>query len=175
MPTEAKRQAVSDLADRIGRATIAIATNFAGLKGAELTQLRRRLREQDVEYRVVKNRLAALAATEAGVEAFRELLEGSTGIVFGYGEPASVAKALDEHVRQTRSALQVRKGLMDRTVLTGAQIAALAALPPRDQLVARLLSQMNAPITGLVNVLSGPLRALATVLERRSEQLAHAE
>ena len=107
MPTDAKRENVADLADRIKRSTIAIATDFSGLGVNQLTELRRRLREQGVEYRVVKNRLAALAATEAGVDRFRELLEGVTGIVFGYGEPEAAAKVVDQYVRQTRSPLRI--------------------------------------------------------------------
>ena len=99
MPTDAKREAVADLADRIKRSTIAIATDFSGLSVNQLTELRRRLREEGVEYRVVKNRLAARAASEAGVERFSELLEGVTGLVFGYGEPEVAAKLM--HIQNT--------------------------------------------------------------------------
>ncbi len=172
MPTEAKRETVADLADRIKRSTIAIATDFSGLGVNQLTELRRRLREQGVEYRVVKNRLAALAATEAGVDQFRELLDGVTGIVFGYGEPEAAAKAVDEYVKQTRSPMRIRNGIMAGEVLTAAQVSAIAVLPSKQDLRAMLLGQLNAPITGLVNVLIGPVRGLAIVLQRRAEQLA---
>ena len=172
MPTDAKRENVADLADRIKRSTIAIATDFSGLGVNQLTELRRRLREQGVEYRVVKNRLAALAATEAGVEGFRELLEGVTGIVFGYGEPEAAAKAVDQYVKQTRSPLRIRNGIIGSEVLTAAQVNAIAVLPSKQELLARLLAQLNAPAAGLVNVLSGPIRGLAIVLQRRAEQLA---
>ena len=174
MPTEAKRQAVAELAERIGRATMAVATDISGLTVNETTDLRRRLREQAVEYRVVKNRLAALAAHEAGVEAFAELLEGSTGIAFGYDDPLTVAKALDGYVKATRSRMVVRKGLMDGVIISGAQIATLASLPSKVELLARLLGQLNAPISRLATVLNGPVRGLAIVLQRRSEQLASA-
>jgi large subunit ribosomal protein L10 len=175
MPTDVKREAVADLADRLKRSNIVIATDFTGLGVNAITELRRRLREAGVEYRVVKNRLAALAAVEAGVEVFKELLEGATGVVFGYGEAADAAKAVDEYVKQTRSPLKIRKGIMDGELLSAAQVAALAALPPRDVLIARLLAQMNAPLTGLVTVLTGPVRGLAVVLQRRAEQLEAAE
>ncbi len=172
MPTDAKRENVADLADRIKRSTIAIATDFSGLGVNQITELRRRLREADVEYRVVKNRLAALAATEAGVEGFRELLEGVTGIVFGYGEPEAAAKAVDQYVKQTRSPLRIRNGIMDGELLTAAEVNAIAVLPSKQELLARLLAQLNAPAAGLVNVLSGPIRGLAIVLQRHAEQLA---
>ena len=174
MPTEAKIAAVAELAERIKRATIAIATDFSGLGVNDMTELRRRLREQDVEYRVVKNRIAALAAVEAGVEPFKELLEGSTGVVFGYGDAIAAAKTLDEFIKQTRSTMTARKGVMDGQLLSAAQLTALASLPSKDELIAMLLGRMNAPITGLVFVLSGPVRGLAMVLQRRAEQLAAA-
>ena len=172
MPTEAKRETVADLAGRIRRSTIAIATDFSGLSVNQLTELRRRLREEGVEYRVVKNRLAALAAAEAGVERFSELLEGATGIVFGYGEPEAAAKAVDQYVKQTRSALRIRNGIMGGEVITPAQVSAIAVLPSKQELLAMLLRQLNAPAAGLVRVLTGPIRGLAIVLQRRAEQLA---
>ena len=171
MPTEAKREAVADLSERLRRAAIVIATDFSGLKVNQMTELRNRLREQGVEYRVVKNRIASIAARESGVEAFRDLLEGVTGVVLGYDDPIAAAKAVSDFVRQTRADLKVRKGVMDGALLSEAQVVTLAALPGRDELIARLLGQMNAPISGLVNVLSGPIRGLAIVLQRRAEQL----
>ena len=174
MPTEAKREDVQYLAERLRRASVAIATDFSGLSVNQMTALRQHLREQGVEYKVVKNRIAALAADEAGIESFREILEGATGIVLGYDEPVTAAKALNEHVRQTRSEMKIRKGVMNGAILNETQIVALAALPAKDQLIAMLLGQLNAPISGLVNVLSGPTRGLAIVLQRRAEQLAAA-
>ena len=171
MPTEAKREAVADLSERLRRAAIVIATDFSGLKVNQMTELRNRLREQGVEYRVVKNRIASIAADESGVEAFRDILEGVTGVVLGYDDPVAAAKAVSDFVRQTRADLKVRKGVMDGALLSEAQVVTLAALPGRDELIARLLGQMNAPISGLVNVLSGPIRGLAIVLQRRAEQL----
>ena len=172
MPTEKKRDMVAALAERFRGCTVAIGTDFRGLSAKEMTQLRQRLREQSAGYQVVKNRLAVLAAQEAGMEVFTQLLEGSTGIAFGHGEPSATAKALDEFVRSTRSALVVRSAVLDGEFLSAAQVKALASLPSKEELLARLLGQMNAPIVGLVTVLKGPLRALAIVLQRRGEQLA---
>ena len=174
VPTEAKREAVADLAERLQKASIVIATDFSGLTVNEMTDLRRVLREQGVEYKVVKNRIAAIAAGASGIEAFRGVLEGSTGVVIGYGDPVTAAKTLTEHLRQARVEMRVRKGVMDAALLTEAQVSALAALPGKDQLLAQLLGQMNAPIAGLVNVLSGTMRGLAIVLQRRAEQLGAA-
>ena len=171
MPTEEKQAAVAELADRIKRSTIAIATDFTGLSVNQITELRRQLRAAGVEYKVVKNRIASIAADEAGVPPFKEILEGATGIVFGYDDVAAAAKAVDDYVKQMRVDLKIRNAVMDGDVLTSAQVTALAALPPRDQLIARLLGQMNAPIAGLVRVLNGTISGLAIVLQRRAEQL----
>ena len=172
MPTEAKEAAVADLVGRITRSTIAIGTDFSGLTANQVTELRKQLREKGVEYRVVKNRIAAIAAEQAGIAPFKDILSGSTGVVFGYDDAATAAKAVDEYVKQTRADLKIRNGVMNGLPLTAAQVSALAALPPKDQLVAKLLGQMNAPITGLVTVLNGTIRGLAIVLQRRAEQLA---
>jgi large subunit ribosomal protein L10 len=171
MPTDVKEAAIVDLADRMSRSTIAIATNFSGLSVNDVTELRKQLRAVGVEYKVVKNRLAAIAADRAGVESFKEILEGSTGVVFGYGDVVAAAKAVDGYVKETKVELKIRSGVMDGKVIAPAQVSALAALPPKDELVARLLGQMNAPISGLVHVLNGTISGLAVVLQRRAEQL----
>jgi len=175
VPTETKRRIVMELADQIARATLAIATDFSGLGVNELTELRRRLRTRSAEYRVVKNRLMVLAAKEAGKDGFAELLEGSTGIVFGYGEAVDTAKALDEFIRTTRSQLVVRNGILDGGPLSKDQITVLASLPPKEELQARLLGQLLTPIARLVNVLNRPVQGLAIVLQRRAEQLGGPE
>ncbi len=171
MPNEAKVKDVAELSERLARSTMVIATDFSGLTVNEVTALRKRLREHDVEYRVVKNRLAAIAAQVAGTDRVQDILEGATGLVVGYGDPVAAAKALDGYVKESRSRLVVRKGVMEGRLLLESQVAALASLPPKNELVAKLLGQMNAPISGLVNVLSGPVRGLAIVLQRRAEQL----
>ncbi len=155
----------------MSRSTIAIATDFSGLSVNDVTELRKQLRAVGVEYKVVKNRIAAIAAAQSGVEAFKDILEGSTGVVFGYDDVVAAAKALDEYVKQTKVELTIRSGVMGGDVISSAQVLALAALPPRDQLVAMLLGQLNAPITGLVHVLNGTIGGLAVVLQRRAEQL----
>ena len=175
VPTEVKRQIVAELAEVMGRITMAIATDPTNQSVNRLTELRRRLREGGAEYRVVKNRLALLAARAAGVgEAFDELLSGSTGLVLGYGDPAATARVLDEFIRQTRSDMVVRHAFMGGALLDAADVSRLASLPPREVIVAQLMGQLQAPVTQLASVLVGPVRGLAIVLQRRSEQLGGA-
>lgn len=171
MPTDKKRQQVQELQQKIASCHIAIATDYRGLPVNEFTDLRRLLREKGIEYRVVKNRLVLIAADLAGKAEFRQLLEGPTGIVFGYGDPLEPAKVLDEYIKANRSALGIRAAVMEGRLLTGVEVRALAMVPSMEHLMAQLLAQIQAPLVRLVNVLSTPARGLATVLQRRIDQL----
>ena len=174
MPTEAKVRDIAELAETFGRAKVVVAADFSGLSVNQMTDLRRRLREQGAEFRVVKNRIALLAAREAGSSLIPELLEGVTGIAFGFDDPVVVAKTLHDYVRETRSSLRVRNAIVDGELYSAEQVTALANVPPRDVLLGRLVGGLNAPITRLVWALNGTLQGLATVLQRRAEQLGSA-
>ena len=170
MPTPKKISQVEDIKSRLGRCTIAIATGYQGMSASNMTDLRARLREQGIEYRVIKNTLTLRAATELGKEGVDRVLQGPTAMAFGYGDATVVAKGINTYIATTRLPLIIHGAVMDSQVLTAGQVVDLASLPPRDELLARLLGQMQAPIAGLVTVLSAPLRGLVTVLQRASEQ-----
>lgn len=169
MPTPRKEAQVEEIKDKLSRCTIAITTGYQGLSASDMTELRRRLREQGVEYKVVKNTLTLRAAQELGKEGIGDVMQGPTGLVFGYGDEVAVARGLNTYITTTRSPLVINGALMDSRVITGDQVRSLATLPPREELLSRLLGQMQAPVTGLVTVLSAPLRGLVTVLQRAAE------
>ena len=175
MPTQAKVDAVNNLAEKFEKSAIIITTNYSGLPVGEMTELRRALREAGVEYRVIKNTLAFLAADQAGKPAVKDIIDGPTGIAFGYGEPTEPAKALSGFIRSNRSALTIQGGELDGRALSGEDVERLAAMPTRDELVAILLMRMNGPISGLVNVLNGPIAGLARVLQGRIDNLQEQE
>ena len=170
MPTPKKESQVEDIKSRLSRSSIAIATGYQGMSASNMTDLRARLREQGIEYRVIKNTLALRAASELGNEGVDRVLQGPTAIAFGYGDATDAAKGLNGYIITSRLPLVIHGAVMDGQVLSGDQVVILATLPPRDELLARLLGQMQAPITGLATVLSAPLRGLVTVLQRVSEQ-----
>ena len=175
MPTTDKARQVEELAERFSRSTIVITTDYTGLGVDQMTELRRALREKDVEFRVIKNSLALLAADAAGKPEVKEVIEGPTGIAFGYGDASVPAKALADFIRTTKSALTIRGAELDGRVLDTEQVQQLARLPGRDELVAQLLSLMQSPITGLVYVLNGPISGLARVLRQHADNLAQQE
>jgi large subunit ribosomal protein L10 len=172
MPTEKKRKQVEDLIQHLHRFRIAVATNPTGLSVSAINELRRQLRERGIDYKVVKNRLALIAADQSEKPEFKALLDGPTAIAFGYDEEVQdVAKVLSEYIKTTRAPLQLRGGVLDGQVLTPHQIQVLASLPSKNELIAKFLGQLQSPITGLVNILSSPMRGLATALQRRVEQV----
>lgn len=175
MPTQQNLDRVDAIRDWIDRCTIAIATDYTGLSVADMTSLRKALRDNGIEYRVIKNTLALLAADGSTKPDVKQIVEGPTALAFGYDDPLAAAKVLTDFVRVNRSALKVRGGVMGERVLTTQEIVALADLPSKDELMARLLGQLNAPITGLVYVLSAPLAGLARVLQRHVESMPQTE
>ncbi len=171
MPTEKKEQEVKLIADRLSRCTIAVATDYRGIRTAEMNLLRSRLREKDIEYRVVKNTLALRAAQQEGKELLGEFLDGPTALAFGYDEITEAPKVLRSHIRSERSVLSIKGGLMDGQVLAAAQVETLATLPTRDQLIAQSLAALQGPLYALQSVLSSQLRGLVTALNARLSQI----
>ncbi|MCY3544485.1 MAG: 50S ribosomal protein L10 [Chloroflexi bacterium] len=171
MPTEKKIQAVADMTEWLNEATIVISADYSGLPVTDMTALRRALREQEVSLKVVKNNLAYIAAENAGKPELKEIIQGPSAIALGYGEPTDPAKALSQFIRETRLPIEIRGAVLDGRVLDSAQVEQLASLPSKDELVSQLLSRMQSPIAGLVNVLNGPIAGLARVLQGRIDQM----
>lgn len=182
MPTQNKVDTVAELRDKLQRCAIAVATDYTGLGVNTMTELRRKMRENNVEYQVVKNTLTYLAAEAAGRPQMREIVQGPTALALGYDDPIRVARALEEYIRVNRSPLTIRGAVMGRRTLTPAEVLSLPTLPSREVLLAQLMGQLQAPVTaltrqlqsplaGLLNVLNGPVSSLVILLQRRAEQL----
>ncbi|MCK4362326.1 MAG: 50S ribosomal protein L10 [Dehalococcoidia bacterium] len=171
MRLEEKKQAVRELAQKLERSSIVITTNFRGLSVAEMTELRRRLRQEEIEYRVIKNNLAHFAAEQAGKEGLISIIEGPTAIAFGYGNVVAPAKALIDYIRSAKSELRISGGLVEQRVLSASEVATLATLPPKEVLIAKLLSGMQGSIFALVNVLNANITGLVSLLVARRKQL----
>lgn len=171
MLKEKKEQMIDELTDHLSRCTIAVATDYRGITAKEMVQLRRRLTDAGVEYRVIKNTLTRFAAGKAGKKQLETLLTGPVAIAFGYDDVVKPAQVLREHIRSAGSALQVKGGIMGDKLLTAEDIASLASMPSRDVLIAKFVGQLNAPLQSLHNVLSAPLRGLLYVMQARVKQV----
>lgn len=166
-----KEQIIDEIAANLSRCTIAIATDYRGLSAKEMEQLRRRLTESGIEYKVVKNTLTRFAAEKAGKKQLAAFLAGPVAIAFGYGDVVKPAQVLREYIRSSGSILQIKGGVLGDKLVTADEISVLATIPPKEVLVARLVGQLQAPLQILHNVLSAPLRGLFNVIQARIQQL----
>ena len=175
VPTEAKREQVESIRELLESCTAVVSTDYTGLSVQSMTDLRRSLRGNGVGYRVVKNTLTHLAADAAGKPGIKDIVEGPTGIAFSTDDPVAPAKAIRDFVRSTRSPMTIRGGLLGERVLTAADVDKLADVPSKDELIARLMGQLLAPVTSLAYVLDAPVASLARVLQRKIDAAANQE
>jgi large subunit ribosomal protein L10 len=171
MPTEKKAQSIDRLEKEFSKANIGILTDYRGLKTPEINGLRRKLQDVNGDYKVVKNTLARKAAEKTNQSEITGSFEGPTAIAFGYGDISQTAKTFSDQVRTSKMNLTVKGGFMGKTLLTPADITAIAALPPREVLVAKVVGSIKGPLYMLAGVLSGPIRGLQNVLTARIKQM----
>jgi len=171
MPTKKKEREIEVLQQVFSKSDIGILTDYRGLKTAELNELRHKLKEAKVDYKVVKNSLAQIAAKNAGLDHLEGIFQGPLAVAFGHGDPAKTAKVISDYIRISKSTLIVKAGFFKDRVLSAAELETLAKLPSREVLLSKVMGGMKSPIYGLVNVLVGPLRGLAQVLQGRITQL----
>jgi large subunit ribosomal protein L10 len=143
-------------------------TDFAGLNVAQVSDLRRRLRSAGVEYVVVKNTLARRALAGATVAGLDAHLRGNTALALS-ADAGAAAKVLSEFAKEFQKP-QVKGGVVDGRAVTAEQVRRLAALPPREVLLAELGAAMQAPLAGFVGALSALLTQFAGALEALKTQ-----
>ncbi|MHB1128134.1 MAG: 50S ribosomal protein L10 [Bacillota bacterium] len=164
-----KHDAVEQIRQQLKDSVAATLADYRGLTVAEITKLRIQLRATGVDFKVVKNTLTRRAARELGLEELDPYLEGPTAIAFSPKDPVVSAKVLTDFAR-THKALELKGGVLEGKVISLEQVKALASLPPREQLLARVLGGLQTPMVGLVSVLNGPLRNLVYVLDAVRKQ-----
>ena len=162
MPTAEKERLIEELEERFKRSKALVFTGFRGLTANEMVELRRELRRANLEYKVIKNRLAKLAAQRVGLE-IDPLLDGPTGICFGYDDPALAFKVAVELAKRFEK-YEIRGGISEGELVDAEGAKELAALPSREELLARLAGAFQGPIRGLAGVLNALLRELVIVL-----------
>lgn len=161
---EEKKQIVEELKDKLNQVKAAIFTDYRGLNVEEITELRKQLREAGIEYKVVKNTLTRIAAKDINMDFLEEYLTGPTAIAFSFEDPVTPAKILSKFAN-SHKALDIKAGLVEGKLIDAEGIKALADLPSREVLIAKVIGGMQAPISGLVGVLNGPMRGLVYALK----------
>jgi len=164
-----KATSIDELREGLGTARSAVLTDFRGLSVAEITELRTLCRKSAVKYQVVKNTLAKIAVKDTGLEGLAAYLDGPTAIAISREDPMAPSRVLTAWGK-TRPTFAIKGGVVEGRVVGPAEITALANLPPREVLLAQVAGAFNAPIQSLVNVLAGPIRVLASVLDQVRHQ-----
>jgi large subunit ribosomal protein L10 len=170
MPTPRKKEQVRELQDLFKNSQVMIFTDYRGLKVSEITNLRRQLRDKGVEYHVTKNTLTTLAGGRSGLDNLETLLDGPTAIAFVGDDIPGATKVLTDFAR-TAKALQIRGGLVGRSVLNPDQVNDLTKILPREQYIAKVMGSLQSPISGMVNTLSQIIRGVVNVLQARVDQM----
>jgi len=168
-PRPEKVAVVDEVREHLREADAAILTEYRGLKVKDLAQLRRSLSPTGTEYRIYKNTLVRFAARDLGLDHLEQLLEGPTAIAFVKGDAAGAAKAIRDFGR-TNPALVIKGGVLGTKVMSADEAVALADLPSREVLLARLAGAIAAPMQQFAGLLQALPRNLAYGLKALIDQ-----
>lgn len=163
-----KEDSVSQLRSHLQASKLVVITRPEGLSVAETTDLRFKMKDVDAHFKVVKNTLACLAVQDTNLDGLKDWFKGSTAVA--YSEDPIAAAKITVQFSEKNAKLQIMGGFMDGKVLSASDVKALAKLPSRDELRAKLIGLLNAPATKLVTLFKEPAGQIARVLSAKSQQ-----
>lgn len=159
---------VADLVEKFGKAQSVVLYDYIGLNVTEVTNLRNQFRKAGIEYKVIKNTIIKRAVDILGITGLDSYLNGPTAVAISYQDPVAPAKILVEFIKQAKKT-EIKSGILIGKVIDEEGVKQLAALPSKEELLARMLGSLNAPSTGLVMVLSGVLKKLVYAINAIKE------
>ena len=162
-----KEQLVNDLRDKLQGAKSLYYTDFTGLNVKRMTELRRRLKREGIDYVVIKNTLALRAVNESGLVG--ERLKGPTGLVMGR-DPVAAARVLTDFAKEFEQKPAVKGGLLEGKAVDAAQVKQLASLPTREQMLAELGAGLMSPMAAFVGAMNGLMYMMVGALEALKAQ-----
>ncbi len=167
-----KEHIVEEVATAIKEGKSVTFVDYKGLSANDMVSLKKSLYKVDAPLRVIKKSLLALAMKKAGVDNYeRNMFDGQIAIAISFADEIAGPKAIATFAKDNKN-VQIVGGLLDATLLSADEVVALAKLPSQEQLRAQVVGALNAPISGLVNVLAGNMRGLVTVLKAVADQKA---
>ena len=171
MSTKAfKNDKVALIKEKIDKAQVAVVSEYTGLSVEEITKLRRELQKEGGDYMVTKNTLAKIAIKGTPYEVLAETLKGPIAIAFGFTDQVAPAKVLSKFIKDTKKG-EIIAAAMDGQLMSAEEAKALANLPSREELYAKMLGCINSPASGIANsvnaVMSSLVRAVAAVRKIR--------
>ena len=164
-----KEQLVTKVTDQLEKSKAVLLVNFSGLKVNEERELKKKLREQGIAFEVIKNTLFKIALKNAKVELDEKLLDQPIALIWSAKDEVMPAKITVNFTKEVDK-LQLVGGIIDKQFVDAEMIKQLAALPGREELYAKLVGTLNAPMSRLINALQGNLRSLVYILKQYSEQ-----
>ncbi len=173
MPTQAKAEIIEQLADKLGRATVAILVQTQGLKVKDMNELRNKMRAAKVDFQIAKNTLLRIATERNNMtDLDTSIFNGQTAIALGYSEDeTAAAKAVADYVRTSRVAV-LKSGILGGRALTAQQVEDLARMPGgKTHAKAQVVGVIQGPLSTTYSLLSAPLRDFCYVIQARAEQL----
>lgn len=169
MKIDEKKRIVKELHEKFSKSEVVILTDYKGLDVDSINDLRKKLRESQIQYQVVKNSLLIRASKDTDVELINDNFKGPSAIALSFEDPVSPAKVLTKFADENEK-LEIKVGVMNGKVLDISAIKALSALPSREVLIGQLLSVMNGVPTGFVRALADIQRRLLNVIVAIKEQ-----
>ncbi|MFZ5975781.1 MAG: 50S ribosomal protein L10 [Bacillota bacterium] len=166
-----KEEKVNEVIEMFKDAKSVVLVDYRGLTVEEADNLRNEFRKEGVVYHVIKNSLVERAVAQLNIEGMNPYLKGPSAFAFGYNDPVTPAKIVSDFIKKTKK-MSIKAGLVDNKVIDENGVKALAALPSREVLLAKLLGSLNAPAAGLVTVLGGTIRSLLYTLNAIQEKKA---
>ncbi len=165
MPTPQKEAIVQEMADKFGRATSFIMTDFTGVDVNMINQIRQKFFESEVEYRVVKNKLAKLSLDQSGIEGLNDYLKGVNAYAISYDDPTLPIKVLENFKKELNGKMPIKAAYFEGTVVESDRMDALAKLPSKPELIGQFASMLNSPMSKLVYALNATMQNVAGVLK----------
>lgn len=164
MPKPAKISQVAEIKEKLESNEIAIITQYQGISVAKVTDLRKKLRDQGIEYKVYKNTLATIALKEFGVEEAASFMNGPTAWVFS-NDPVAPAKILKEYAKESKT-VTMSGGILNGLPISAEKLETLASLPSREQLLAQVVGTIAMPLRNTLGVLTAVPRNLVNVVDQ---------
>jgi large subunit ribosomal protein L10 len=173
MPTVQKESLVDEIKERLAESGGIILADYRGLSVKEMQELRVKVHAAGANLKIYKNRLTQIALRELAMPVLDEYLAGPTALVFMADDPVAPAKVLQEFAKG-HPALEVKGGLVESQVVDAASVIAIAMLPSREELIAKVMSLMISPIRGFMGMANAPASAFARVVQAVADQKAAA-
>jgi large subunit ribosomal protein L10 len=164
MPNPEKEQAVAVLEERFKKSKSLVFASFQGLSSAQIVEMRREFKQSKLEYYVVKNTLANIAAERAGIKNAEPFFKGQTGVCIAYDDPATAFK-LAYQISKKFEKYKIKGGVFEGEVVQPTEVESLATLPTRPELLSRLAGALQGPIQQLASVLNAIIQELPGVLD----------